>query len=374
MQILHDRDFKEVLKMNKNGDINKNTYYILSPYFLRACISISRASSGKYYLTKRDLKANNFIVLKEANITLKVPFKALFDSNDKIKPIVSLSFSSAIFCPRDLKGLCQLKDSNMSCYAKNGQKRASGLYINNGIPCINSYLNSCLVMACLKELYNSNNLLEAFSSFINKNYPIVRYNLKGDFKDFKDLYILSFLVNRAFKTTFYGYSARDDILEDNNGYSDYLRANNCYLNGSNKFYTNRFKVTYDLKEWLLSPYICLGACNKCKKCFNLKNKTILCLIHNKNSDILLNTFNNRLFLVKLFNSLDKTLNLSQEDFKVKKGLLDALNQVLSDKIEVDLSFNDFKEFKRWLNTLHYDIKDNIDFISDIDYLKSLGVA
>ena len=360
--------------MNKNSDINKNTYYMLSPYFLRACMSISRATIGKYYLTKRDLKANNFIVLKECNISLKVPFRALFDINDKIKPIKSLSFSSAIFCPSDKKGLCQLKDSNMSCYAKNGQKRASGLYTSDGIPCINSYLNSCLVMACLEVLKGDNKLLNRFIAFIDKNNPIIRYNLKGDFKDSSDLKLLSKIILGAKNTVFYGYSARDDLLEDNNGYNNYLRAKNLYLNGSNMFYTNRFKVTYDLKEWLLSPYICLGGCNKCKKCFSLKNKTILCLIHNKNSDILLNTFNNRLFLSRLFNSLDKTLNLSQKDFKVKKGLLESINQVISEKIGVDLSFSDFKEFKTWLSTLHYDIYDNIDFIGDINYLKSLGVA
>jgi len=351
------------------NDINKNTYYMLPRWFVHSCISISRATSGKYYLTNRDNKKGYFITLELNNISLKVPFRALFDTNDKIKPIVSLSFSSAIYCPSDLRGLCQLKDSNMSCYAKNGQKRACGDHTSLGIPCINSLMNSFLVMACLNILYNNIELLGLFSIYITKNYPIVRFNLKGDFKDFKDLYILSFLVKKCTRTVFYGYSARDDILFDLQGYKNYLRNDNCYLNGSNEQYTNLFKATYDLKEWFISNYKCLGGCMGCMNCFKLRNKTINCLVHNKNSDIVLNSLKNRVFLKKLLKCYG--LNIKNSDLKIKSGLLESLNYYLNDIKQLDIFFESFLDLYYYL-TNNYEIWDNIEQI-DLKGLQALGV-
>lgn len=357
--------------MTNNQSINKNTYYGLSPYFLGACMSISRATSGRYYLTRQDNKNNNYIVLNEQGITLKVPYRALFDTNDKIKPIVSLSFSDSINCPSAKRGLCQLNNYNMSCYAKNGQCRACGQYTNKGYRKINSLENSYLVMVCLNELYKDIEQLNNFSAFINKTYPIVRFNLKGDFKNEQDLYILSFLVSRAFKTVFYGYSARDDLLNEPtpiNGYEQYLRAKNCYLNGSNEQYTNRFKATYDLKEWWISPNKCLGGCITCSNCYTKRNTIINCLVHNKNSDIILNTLKNRVFLKRLLRCYG--LNIKNSDLKVKSGLLESLNYYLEQQ-GINLYFDKFLDLF-YYTTDTYNLWDNIEQV-DIQGLVALGV-
>ena len=355
--------------MDKTTSINKNTYYMLPTWFVHSCMTISRAKSGKYLLTNKDNSNKNYVVLKLYGIVLKVPFRALFDTNNKIKPIVSLSFSSAIECPSDSRGLCQLTNSCLSCYAKNGQKRASATHTNKGYQCINSFMNSQLVMACLNKLYNDLELLSHFSGFINHNYKIVRFNLKGDFKNSKDLFILSYLVNRAFMTTFYGYSARDDLLDTNNGYDNYLRAKNCFLNGSNKQYSNRFKVTYDLKEWFNSPNKCLGGCIGCHNCFKLRNATINCLLHNKNSDIILNTLKNRIFLKKLLRCLG--VNITNKDLKAKSGLLESLNHWFKCNMPYPIEFDSFLDFYYYVND-NYLIMDNIEHI-DFLGLINLGV-
>ena len=353
--------------------INKNTYYMTPRWLLHSAISISRAKSGKYHLNKRDLKNGYYVTIELYNMSIKVPFSALFDVNDKIKPIKSLSFSSAILCPSAKRGLCQLDNQELTCYAKSGQLRASGSYVTKGAfkggQQINSLMNSDLVTYCLKLMWDDLNLLSLFSAYINKNIPIVRFNLKDD------IYLLSFLSARAFKTVFYGYSARDDLLTDLKGY-DSLRGDNLFLNGSNCQYTNRFKATYDLKEWLTTSLICLGGCNKCKKCYTLRNKTIYCLVHGKNQDYDLNTWLNRVFLCDLFNSLnsDDSPLLVPSDLTIKKGLLESLNHQLKTKLNINLAFSDYWNLRAWLSSIHYDIQDNQETIRDVDFLKSLGVA
>lgn len=366
------------------SSINKNTYYMLPTWFIHSAMSISRAKSGKYHLNKRDNKKGYYVNLNMHGINLKVPFSALFEVNNKIKPIKGLSFSDSLNCPSAKRGLCQLDNSNLLCYAKIGQKRAKNDRVNKGaykgVECINSLYHSFLVMSCLNVFYEDIDLLNKFSAYINKYVPIVRFNLKGDFRDLKDLYILSFLVNRAFKSTFYGYTARDDLLGSNNNINDnFLKYfggyDNFYLNGSNIIYTNRFKATYDLREWLSTTKICLGGCNKCKKCYTLKNSLILCLIHGKNSGIKLNTWLNREFLITLFNSLntkDSPL-LTHEDLKVYRDILDSLNHALKNKLNIDLSFKSWWDLREWLHSLHYEALNMRDDMRDYKKVMSLGV-
>lgn len=320
--------------------INKNTYYRLSPMFLRASMSISRAKSGKYHLSKTDIEKGYYLTLTECNINLKVPFKALFETNKKIKPIISLSFSSALHCPSKRRGLCQLKDTE-SCYALNGQLRASGLY-KNGIPCMNSILNSILVMECMELLKKDNAKFLKLCEYLTEKTPILRFNLKGDFKDITDLEFLLKLVKNCSGTVFYGYSARDDLLKGKN----FGEVENFYLNGSNKKYTNRFKTTYNLYQFFKAPYICLGDCKKCKKCYTLKGMTIECLIHNKKANIILNTRKNRVILSALLR--DKNPSITEGDFLIKKDLLESLNHVIKHKIGLDTEFNNFIEFRSYI--------------------------
>lgn len=355
--------------MNKNRDISKNTYYMLTLEFKLLCVTVSRANSGKYYLTNKEAKKGYFLELKELNITLKVPFRALFNTNNKLKGIKSLSFSSAEYCLSYILGYCQLKNGSLSCYAKNGEARASGIYSKNGILKINSFSHSLIVIKALNLIKSNNELKTRFIEYINLNIDILRFNLKGDFKDYSDIILLSDIVKNCNNTVFYGYSARDDLLNDKNGFKEFNGLNNFYLNGSNMAYNNRFKATYNLKEWFISPFKCLGDCNKCKKCFKLNNKVINCLIHNKSSDIILNTIDNRSFLIELLSCYG--LNITDSDLKVNKGLLSSLNTYFN-----GLNIN--IEFKKWLDfyyfiTDSYELKDNIEQI-DLNGLKALGVA
>jgi hypothetical protein len=336
------------------NNINKNTYYMTPMWLLHSAISISRAKSGKYHLTKRDNKKGYYVTIELNNISLKVPFSALFETNNKIKPIHSLSFISAIECPSAKRGLCQLNNNKITCYAVQGQKRASGSYVTKGafkgVQCLNSYMSSQLITYCLDLIYNNDDLMTKLWGYVNKYIPILRFNLKGDFRNNQDIEFLKILSSRAFKTVFYGYTARDDLFSARGGYTDLINCNNnVYLNGSNVKYTNRFKATYDLKEWLNTNIICLGGCNNCKKCFSLRNKTILCLVHGKNQDYDLNTWLNRSFLCDVFNKMTprSSYKLVNSDLTIKKGLLDSLNYCLKEHLGLDLEFKDYWIFRAW---------------------------
>lgn len=358
--------------------ISKNDYYKLSPWFIGACMSISRGSTKKYKMIKTEEKKGFYLFLSQGPITLKVPFRALFDTNDKIKPIVSLSFISALECPSEKRGLCQLAKSGESCYAKNGARQASGTFITSGqfkgAPCLNSYYNSCLVQTCIDIIKQDQDIFKRFISYVQELVPILRFNLKGDFRTLEDYYFILKVALLCPNTIVYGYSARDDLLAPVRGF--YL-VSNFYLNGSNNEYTNRFKACYDLKKWLTSSKICLGGCTGCKKCYNFRGESILCLVHGKNQDQDLNTWLNRVFLCKLFNALNSPDSpvLEPEDLQVKKGLLESLNYQLTNKLGIkDLEFKDYWTLRAWLQGLHYEVQDNMELIRNVEYLKALGVA
>jgi len=349
--------------------INKNTYYMLSPEVLNGAVSISRATSGKYKLTKNDAKIGYYFIIKEQGINLRVPFRALFSTNDKLKGIKSISFSTAKYCQSYLLGLCQLKEGCLSCYAKNGEARASGTRTKSGHLKLNSFLASCLVIKCLNQLKTNSQLLQLFIEYVSNNIKLVRFNLKGDFKNSSDIILLSKIVSGCTGTVFYGYSARDDLLKGAGLFELFSGCSNFYLNGSNCIYTNRFKATYDLKEWFLSSFKCLGGCTGCKKCFKLHDKTINCLIHNKSSDKLLNTADNRAFLADLLNCYG--LDITAADLTARVGLLDSFNNWLTSQ-KIDLQFNKFLDFYYYV-TDTYEINDNIELLN-IEDLKEYGAV
>jgi len=364
--------------MTEKQPINKNTYYMTPDWFIGACVSISRATSGKYLMTKKEQGQGFYLTLQVGPVALKVPFRALFDTNKKIAPSKALSFISALDCPSDRLGLCQLANSEKSCYAKNGAKQASGTFITSGqakgAPCLNSYRNSRLVTSCIDLIKSDDALFHKLVKYINLNVKILRFNLKGDFRNLSDIKFLLRLASCAPRVLFYGYTARDDLFQVVKTYRMY---SNFYLNGSNKKYTNHFKACYDLKAWLTSSKICLGGCQGCKKCYTLKNSTILCLVHGPSQDQDLNTWLNRVFLCDLFNSLNSSDSptLEPEDLTIKKGLLESLNYQLNHKLGVtDLEFQDYWDLRDWLGGLTYEIWDNIEQVRDYEYLKSLGVA
>lgn len=339
-----------------NNQINRETYYKISPFFNCLCHTISRATSGKYHQTKKDAKNGYYFELKEQGIALKVPFRAVFNTNSKLKDIKALNFSDALNCPSHRLGYCQLCDKNL-CYAYQGQKRASNTTTNNGFKCMNSYYNSILSIKAIELLKHDAGLYYKFVEYIKANHTIIRFNQIGDFKDETDYNLLINLALDCPDTVFYGYSARDDLLK---GYGEGIHALfspiNLFINGSNKQYTNRFQTTTNIKQHLNNPKKCIGDCMNCKKCYTLRGQTISCLLHGslKNIDKYFNNEANRQFLKEFFNTNFNRLNLSDDDLKTHAGLLESLNEALKNSIYSTWNFKDFKELLAYIKTMGWD--------------------
>lgn len=261
---------------NYNNHINKETYFKISPFFNCLCHTISRANSGKYYLTKKDAK--------------------------------------------------------------------------NGFKSMNTYYNSILSIKAIELLKHDAGLYYKFVEYIKANHTIIRFNQIGDFKNETDYHLLINLTLDCPNTVFYGYSARDDIL---NGYNE---STNLFINGSNKQYTNRFQTTTNIKQHLNNPLKCIGDCINCKKCYTLRGQTISCLLHGplKNIDKYFNNEPNRQFLKEFFNSNFNHLNLSDDDLKTHAGLLDSLNKAFKNSTYSTWNFKDYKELLNYIKTMGWD--------------------
>lgn len=350
--------------------MNRETYNMLSIEFKAVCHSVSMAKSGRYCLTKTDLKRGYYVTLEELGITLKLGFRALFETNDKIAPIRSLSFINAFDCPSAKRGLCQLCNNKELCYARAGHLRASGTYRTKGqfkgCTQINSLQSAKIVSRALDAIYSNKALLKLLINYIDVNIPILRFNLKGDFRSRKDINFIKLVAEYTEDTILYGYSARDDILSPTEFDAYYHRV---FLNGSNKKYTNRFEVVTDLKEYFKASFICHGGCKGCGNCYYLVDTTIKALLHGKGSDEVLNTLENREFLATLMSALGYTM--TPKDLTVNKGLYRSLKKQFELR-GLTIPFDSLKDLKEFLDSSHYDLKD----FETVDYetLKSLGVA
>lgn len=315
--------------------------------------------SSKYYLTKTDEAKNYYsVITAEDGTKIKMPFKAMFfkDVSQKLTKIIAMSNSST-HCQSHELGLCQLNDPDNECY---------GLKIENQYKrkdIINSYesnLISGLILLTANIIY--------LSEYINEKAPhYIRYNKHGDFINHTQFLKFMQLVNNCPNTIFYGYTARDDILKAYNINSEFLKATalNLKINGSNKKYTNRFKVVYTFEEYIKARYVCLGNCLKCQKCFKLENKTITVLYHGSNSEIVLNTIENRNFLIKLLNALN--IPVTEKDLKGGK-LFNNLNKFYKKHLQTDLKEHNINNTKELVNNIILTFKDlqrsgaaNIDY-------------
>ena len=95
--------------------IDKNTYYKM-PRWLMALFITSNKPSSKYKCSNKDLRAKNYVTIKVLDFNVKIPFKALFHSNSKIKGIKGLDFNNATFCDSYRLGYCRIGHKNQ-CYA-----------------------------------------------------------------------------------------------------------------------------------------------------------------------------------------------------------------------------------------------------------------
>lgn len=305
--------------------------------------------TSKYYLTPTDEKNKYYVEITAENGTvLKIPFKAMFfkDVSIKLGTILSMSNSST-HCSSNARGMCQLNDPENECYGL----RIENQYKREDI--INSYESNHISGLILSKAN-----ITYLSEYINKIKPnYIRFNKHGDF--INDSQFLKFLnlAQSCNETIFYGYTARDDILETYKINSKFLKeaAPNLKINGSNKKYTNRFKVVYTFKEYIKARYTCKGNCTKCKQCINLEGKTITVLYHGSNAETVLNTEENRRFICDLLTALDVP-DIHPDELKQGK-LFNKLNKAYQHYYNINLKKLNYNSTKEFIDGLTADFKE-----------------
>ena len=335
--------------MAKNVLINKNTYYMLSME-LKMVISAYGFDSSRYALNKRDLKNNWYVPMEFLGISFKIPFKALFHTNSKIKGIKGLDFNNATLCSSYRLGYCQIPCKKY-CYAMVFEKQyIKSIGSKKGFLSFNSYYKGFLLLRAFKVIYGDKKVYYAFIDYIDKNIDVLRFNVNSEFNNSNDFKLILDIA-KITKTTIYGYTARDDLLNGYNAKKDDFK--NLFINGSNKYYDNRYYVTFSLKEYFMASNKCFGLCHQCKKCFKLTNALITTLFHNSQADSILNTLDNRLFIVSLVNALDTNIGIKESDLRVNKGIFSSLNKFLMANGCDDLKTIDISNIKGFLDYIYY---------------------
>lgn len=319
------------------SNINLNTYHMLTPLF--KSLIISTTNNGKYNLSVSDSANGFYFVYSEANLNIKVPLTAVFNTNDKISGILGIAFSTAKECPSKALGLCQLPDTAL-CYALTGEKQGTKKSYNY-LMGMDSYKNGLLSVYYWNLFKASPEVRAVFKAYCKYyNIDTLRFNLKGDFKDVSDIKIIDYLASIGLNMT--GYTARDDLREH---LFDLINSHdNIILNGSNIMYSNHFKTTNSIKHLLTAPHQCKGGClkNGCLNCYKLKGAIITVLIHGSQAGTDLNTPDNCYFISEVFKLWG--LNISPEALSRGKNIYRNLKRELT-------AINGFESIpKRFLKT------------------------
>ena len=311
------------IKNDSPADIG--TFYKLSPLFLSLAVSSSRASS-RYNLNVTDYKNGFYFEYKELGFAIKVPLSAIFNTNDKIKGILGVAFSTAEDCPSRALNLCQLDDTEL-CYAVTGERQGTKKSYNY-LQGMDSYKNGLLSQYYFNLFYSDNKTRDTLKRYLKYyNIDTLRFNLKGDFKSEADIKCIEYITSWGVNMT--GYTARDDLKKP---LFDLInKYDNIIINGSNMMYNNQFKVTYNIKDLLTAPYRCKGGClkNSCLNCYKLKNVIITVLAHGSQAGVRLNTIDNRAFIIDTFKLIG--IELTPAELKSNKNLFNGLNNLLVKK-------------------------------------------
>ena len=313
------------LKTVELSNINYNTYLMLTPLF--KALIISTNNNGKYSLKANDDNMGFYFNYNELNLNIKVPLTAIFGTNDKLKGILAIKWSSATHCPSRALGLCQLPDTEL-CYAHAGEKQGSKKPANY-LYGMGSYLNSLLCIYYWNLFYNDMEgiIKNTFFKYCNYyNIDTLRFNLSGDFKGVEDIENLKILASKGLKLT--GYTARDDLRIEL--FKTINQYDNIILNGSNIMYNNRFKATDNIKNFFEAKNQCKGGClsNGCLNCYKLKNELITVLIHGSRAGTNLNTHDNRVFITEVLNA--SGVQITIEDLKQSKDIFRCIKKYYRD--------------------------------------------
>lgn len=331
---------ENLVKSIKRGETAQNG--------LRKAIVISSLNKGgKYCLTEAE-RSQGFYFLFAG---LEVPFRALFTENNKTKGILGICFVSADECPSRQLGLCQLPSDKL-CYARSGEKRATRRNNEDGSQGMDSLKNACLSSYFWDLWKESEEVRNSLFDYLDyKEVHTLRFNLKGDFRDSEDIAIIWHFAQMGYNMT--GYTARDDLALTLEGIANHPRI---ILNGSNRCYTNRFEATDNLRAFFDAKYRCLGSCSNCRKCYSLRNRHIMCLVHGNGSDTALNNENNHKFINFVFNRLGFE-PFTPEEWEANKGLITCLNKAIAKQ---DHNFRGFKDAKDLINFF-----DSLDIWGDL---------
>ena len=306
---------------------------------LGVALEISSRNGGKYTPNKTELENGYFFIVEG----VAVPFRAVLNENGKTEGIAGIGFGTARDCPSRSLGLCQLPEDKF-CYALSGEKRATKRENSEGLRGMDSYLNGLLCSEFWNQYKLNPKLRVKFSEYLEyKGIDTIRFNLKGDFRDADDICIIWHLAESE-GLSLTGYTARDDLSDLLETIAEHPRI---ILNGSNRMYTNRFRVTTSLEDYLDAPYRCVGNCSGCRNCYSLRGVEIVVLVHGSGSDTLLNTVGNQKYLINRF-YYDMGLEFDEDKFEESKGLLTAINK---DFKSFAVDFEGFRNIKEFLNFL-----------------------
>ena len=311
-----------------------------SPLYRALKVSGSKKSS-LYNLTKGDRERGFYFLFGG----LEVPFRVLLNDNEKTHGIAGICFGTAKDCPSRKLGLCQLPNDAL-CYARAGERRATRKNNEDGSQGMDSYFNGLLCSAFWDKFESEPAVRVAFMEFLDsKGIDTLRFNLKGDFRHSLDCLAVFHLAQNGYKLT--GYTARDD-LADCQALGEHP---NIILNGSNQKYTNRFRATDSICDYLGAKYKCLGNCSRCRKCYTLRGVEIVVLVHGNGSQTQLNNPINWALLNETVGAW-YGVEFTKADTKRAKGLLTCLNKALAVRGFRELpqefeTFEDVKNFILW---------------------------
>lgn len=301
---------------------------------LKTALQVSQAKKSSTYRLDTRAERRGYYFMWEG---IPVPFRVLFDDNNKTDGILGFSFGTAKDCPSNSLGLCQLP-SDRVCYAKAGESRATKKNNEDGSRGMDSYFKGVL-FSQFWDLFetHTDQVRSDLIRFLDENgIEELRFNLKGDFRHSLDICAVWHLAELGYRLT--GYTARDDMSELLEKLGEHPRI---ILNGSNRKYTNRFKATTNIKEYLQASHRCIGSCSDCRNCYRLRGVEIVVLVHGSGSDTLLNTPENRKLIIDTFRG--GVSIFKEEDFQRAKGLLTCVNKTLEAIGFNGVSFDSRKE-------------------------------
>ena len=347
--------------------INKNTYYQIPRFILAAACSNKRG--GKYTANKTELKNGwTFEVnIPGLNIVLTIPFKAILKDNSKIKGVKGYNFSTATNCRSHRRKLCQVGKLT-DCYAYVGEERSKNDLLKDGGLKMNSRHQIELNMTANNQFKSNPELLTCFIDYLNQKIPYLRFNVNGDFRHKSDINLL-INICQQYNGVCYGYTAADDLEK----IPELQEV--AAVNGSNQQYTNKYTCTFSLETYfnsILAGNNCLGGCIDCGKCWTFKSEEIINLFHKKDSDVILNTWENRQFISRILEAFN--IPTTEKDLRILKGIYSSTRRHILNNGGCDLKDNDINNIKEFLYYIaacsHYDIVDNQE-LYNTDALKEL---